>query len=96
MLRVARPPKLLRTVMLCGLTDTLNCPRNRPLPSLVNVPISWPLDVTKTCNVAFDCVLVASTRSVRLDDSYSPRVIDTVSTVETGALIVRLAERDVP
>jgi hypothetical protein len=38
--RVACPPKLLRTVMLCGLTDTLSCPRNRPPPSLVNVPIS--------------------------------------------------------
>ena len=52
--------------------------------------------MTKTCNVAFDRVLVASTRSVRFDDSYSARVIETVSAVETGGLIVKLAERDVP
>lgn len=94
--RAACPPKLLRTVMFCGFTDTLNCPRNCPPPLFVSVPISCPLDVTKTCSVAFDRMLVASTRSVRFPDSHSAREIETVSVAETDGLIVRLAERDVP
>ena len=38
--RVASPPKLLRTVMLCGLTGHVNSPRNLPPPSFESVPIS--------------------------------------------------------
>ncbi len=102
--RVACPPKLLRTVILCGLTDKLNCALNRPPPLLVNAPTSWPVEVTKACSFASARVLVASMRSVRLADSYSARAIETVSTdgVGVGAgvgvveLIVRTAERDVP
>jgi hypothetical protein len=55
--------------------------------------MSWPLEVTNTCNVAVERVLVASTRSLRLPLSYSARVIETVSV--PGGLIVKVAERDV-
>jgi len=78
---VALPPLLLRTVMLCGLTGHVNSARNLPLPWFESVPISWPLEVTNTCRVAFALVLVASTRSLRLPASYSARVI----AIESGA-----------
>ena len=94
---VAEPPRLLRTVMLCGLTDTLNSLLYLPPPLFVSVPISCPLDVTKTCSVAVERVLVASTRSMRLSVSYSARVIVTVSVdVEDTELIVSVAVRVTP
>ena len=92
-MRVACPPKLLRTVMFCGLTDQLNSRRYFPPPSFVSVPMSWLVEVTKTCSVAFVRVLVASTRSVRFDASYSARVMETVSTDGVAGFIVRVAER---
>jgi hypothetical protein len=75
----ALPPLLLRTVTLCGLTGQVNSARNLPLPWFESVPISWPLEVTNACRVAFALVLVASTRSLRLPVSYSARVIATES-----------------
>ena len=50
--------------------------------------------MTKTCSVAFERELVASTRSLRFDDSYSARVMETVSTDGVAGFIVRAAERD--
>src|ERR1700752_896718 len=76
---VALPPRLLRTVMFCGLVETLNSPRYCPPPLLPSVPISAPDAVLKTCNVALEFVLVASTRKMRLPESNSARVILTVS-----------------
>jgi len=76
---VALPPLLLRTVMLCGLTGHVNSARNLPPPWFESVPISWLLEVTNTCMIAFALVLVASTRSLRLAVSYSARVIATES-----------------
>jgi len=75
----ALPPLSLRTVMLCGLTGNVNSARNRPPPWFESAPISWLLEVTNTCRVAFALVLVASTRSLRLPASYSARVIATES-----------------
>ena len=65
-----------------------------------NVPISWPVEETNTCNVALLLVLVASTRRARLALSYSARVMFTVS-VEGGGvvdagLIVNVALRVTP
>ena len=83
--------------MLCGLADTLNSLLYLPPPLFVSVPISCPLDVMKTCSVAVERVLVASTRSVRLSVSYSARVIVTVSVdVEDAGLIVSVAVRVTP
>ena len=82
--------------MLCGLTGQENSPRNLPLPLFESVPISWPLEVTNTCKVAVERVLVASTRSLRLPVSYSARVIETVSAPPAAGLIVKVAEREVP
>jgi len=76
---VALPPLLLRTVMLCGLTGHVKSARNLPPPWFASVPISWLLEVTNACMVAFTFVLVASTRSLRLPASYSARVIVTES-----------------
>src|SRR5215471_1077759 len=76
---VALPPLLLRTVILCGLTDCVNSPPNLPPPLLESVPISWLLDVTNTCKVAVATVLVASTLSLRLPAWYSALVIATES-----------------
>ena len=44
--RVACPPRLLRTVMFCGFVDQENSPRYRPPPSLRRVPIRVFVDVT--------------------------------------------------
>jgi hypothetical protein len=82
--------------MLCGLTAHENSPRNLPPPSLESVPMSWPLEVTNTCNVAVERVLVASTRSLRLPLSYSARVIVTVSVPPAAGFMVKVADRDVP
>jgi len=76
---VALPPLLLRTVTLCGLTGHLNSARNRPPPWFESVPTNWLFEVTNTCRVAFALLLVASTRSLRLPESYSARVIATAS-----------------
>ena len=57
------PPRLLVTVMFCGLVDSLKRPRYRPPPSLDRVPIDAPVAVTVTRRVAVELVLVASTRS---------------------------------
>ena len=81
--------------MLCGLTGQANSPRNLPPPSFESVPMSWPLEVTNTCKVAVERVLVASTRSLRLPVSYSARVIETVSAPPATGLIVKVAEREV-
>jgi hypothetical protein len=75
----ALPPLLLRTVTLCGLTDHVNSARNLPPPWFESVPINWLFEVTNTCSVAFALLLVASTRSLRLPESYSARVIATES-----------------
>jgi len=82
--------------MFCGLTGHENSPRNLPPPSFESVPISWLLEVTNACNVAFERVLVASTRSLRLPPSYSARVIVTVSVPPAAGLMVKVAEREVP
>lgn len=81
--------------MFCGLTGQENSPRYLPPPSFDSVPISWLLEVTNACNVAFERVLVASMRSLRLPVSYSARVIVTVSRLAAG-LMVKAAEREVP
>ena len=80
--------------MFCGLTAQLNSPRYLPPPLFERVPISWLLDVTNACKVAFERVLVASMRSLRWPMSYSARVIETVSAPAAG-LIVKVLERDV-
>ena len=82
--------------MFCGLTDQENSPRYRPPPSFESVPISRLVDVTNTCSVAVERVLVASTRSLRLLTVYSARVIETVSAPAAAGLMVKVAERDVP
>jgi hypothetical protein len=89
----AEPPKLLRTVTFCGLTDQLSVALYLPPPSLASVPMICPDDVTRTCIVAFVRVLVVSTRSVRFWDSYSARWIATVS---PAGVTVSVAERDKP
>lgn len=52
--------------MLRGLIEELNCPLYLPPPMFASVPINCPLDLLKTCKVAFELVLVASTFSLRL------------------------------
>jgi hypothetical protein len=39
--------------MFCGLTAQFSCALYFPPPLFVNVPMIWPLEVTKTCGVAF-------------------------------------------
>jgi len=63
--------------------------------------MSAPVPVLKTCSVAVELVLVASTRKVRFAVSYSARVIRTVSVAGGGGgaptgLIVRVALRATP
>ena len=63
--------------------------------------MSAPVPVLKTCSVALELVLVASTRKVRFAVSYSARVIRTVSVAGGGGgapagLIVRVALRVTP
>src|ERR1044071_4340683 len=63
--------------------------------------MSAPVPVLKTCSVAVELVLVASTRKVRFAVSYSARVIRTVSVAGGGGgapagLIVRVALRVTP
>jgi hypothetical protein len=86
--------------MFCGFVETLNSPRYCPAPLLPSVPISAPDAVLKTCNVALELVLVASTRKMRLPESNSARVILTVSVagggVVTAGLIVSVALRVSP
>ncbi len=94
--RVALPPRLLRTVMFRGLADRLKSPLYWPPPLLLSVPISCPLEVLKTCSVASERVLVASTRKLRLPDSYSAREIVTRSVVGAAGLIVSVAARVTP
>ena len=43
---VAVPPRLLRTVMFCGLVATLNKPEYLPAPLFVSVPMNAFVDVT--------------------------------------------------
>ena len=99
---VAVPPRLLRTVMFPGLVELLSSPRYCPPPLFDSVPISAPVEVTNTRSVAELLVLVASTRRIRLSDSYSARVIRTVSVAGGGGggdvaeLIVSDAERVMP
>ena len=86
--RVAEPPRLLRTVMFCGLEGQEKSPRYRPPPSLRSVPINWFVAVTNTCSVALALELVASTRSCWLPLAYSANWIATVSA--TGGVGVRV------
>ena len=86
--REAEPPRLLRTVMFCGLEDQEKSPRYRPPPSLRSVPINWFVAVTKTCMVALALELVASTRNCWLPLAYSASWIATVS--PTGGVGVRV------
>jgi hypothetical protein len=44
--RVAEPPRLLRTVTLCGFVGQENWPLYLPPPSFVSVPISSPVEET--------------------------------------------------
>ena len=73
--------------MFCGFVETLNSPR----PPL-SVPISAPVPVLKTRNVALALVLDASTRKIRLLESNSARVILTVSVAGGGALAVLIVK----
>lgn len=89
--------------MFCGLVDTLNSPLYCPPPLFDSVPISCPVEVTNTRNVALLLVLVASTRKERFPLSYSARVIRTVSVLGGGGgggavavLIVKVALRVTP
>ena len=50
--------------------------------------------MTKTCNVAVERVLFASTRSLDFDRSYSARDMEIVSAAGAFELIVRVAERE--
>ena len=43
---VAEPPRLLRTVTLCGFEGQENWPLYLPPPSFVSVPMSAPVEVT--------------------------------------------------
>ena len=43
---VAEPPRLLRTVMFCGLLGHVKRPSYLPPPLLVSVPINWLVEVT--------------------------------------------------
>ena len=87
--RVAEPPRLLRTVMFCGLEDHEKSPRYRPPPSLRSVPIKALLEVTCTLKLALELELVASTRNCRLPVEYSATWTATVS-VEGGGVGVRV------
>ena len=63
--------------------------------------MSAPVPVLKTCSVALELELVASTRKIRLPESNSARVIRTVSVAGGGGgapagLIVRVALRVTP
>ena len=69
---VATPPRLLFTVMFCGFVELLSSPRYCPPPLFESVPISAPVEVTNTRNVAELLVLVASTRRVRLPSRTPP------------------------
>ena len=85
---VAEPPRLLRTVMFCGLFGQVNLPLNLPPPVPVNVPMRSPVAVTYAVSVAPAAVLVAWTESCRFETRYWARVIATVSagtltTIET-------------
>jgi hypothetical protein len=91
---VVLPPTLLRTVMFCGLVETLNSPRYCPAPLFPSVPMSAPEAVLKTCNVALEFVLVASTRKIRLPESNSARVILTVSVAGGGVVPAGLIVSD--
>src|SRR6266851_5551309 len=81
---VAEPPRLLRTVMFCGFTGHENWPVYLPPPLLASVPISPPVEVTKTCNVALALVLVASTFKILSATLYSASVTATVSAGVAG------------
>ena len=54
------------------------------------------MEVTKTCRVAVERVLVASTRKLVFERSYSTREIVIVSAADEVGLIVNVAARDVP
>src|ERR1043166_9995943 len=58
--------------------------------------MSCPVEVTKSCAVAFVRELVASTRRFAFDVTYSARVIETVSVLGGAALMVSEAERALP
>lgn len=59
-----------------------------------SVPMSWLVEVTNTCRLAFERELLASTRRLRLLPSYSAREIETVSAAGAVALIVSGATRE--
>src|SRR4051794_35977386 len=80
---MAVPPRLLRTVMFCGLLDNVKRPLYLPPPSLLSVPISWLVEVMYTLNVALELVLIASTLNSLLLVAYSTRVMVTES-LEVG------------
>ena len=89
--------------MFCGFVELLSSPRYCPPPLFDSVPINAPVEVTNTRSVAELLVLVASTRKARLPESYSARVIRTVSVAGGGGgggavteLIVSDAERVTP
>jgi hypothetical protein len=81
--------------MLCGFAAKLNSLLYLPPPSLLNVPMSAPVEVANTCSVDVEREEVASTRRMRFETSYSARWIETVSVVEAAGFIVRLADRKV-
>lgn len=80
-------------MIFCGLTDQGRVAPYFPPPLFVRVPISCPVEETKTCIVALVRVLVASIRSVRLRESYSARWIATVS---SAGVTVKVATREIP
>ena len=43
---VAVPPRVLRTVMFCGLLGQVKRPSYLPPPLLLSVPINWLVEVT--------------------------------------------------
>ena len=69
----AKPPKLLRTVMLLGRVGHDKRALNLPPPLFVNVPIKAPLPVTYTRSNAVGSVPVASTQREWVDLVYSAR-----------------------
>ena len=60
------------------------------------MPINAPVEDTKTRNVAVALVLLASTCSTHLPESYSARWTETVSVACAAGFTVRTAETDVP
>lgn len=85
--------------MFCGFVETLSSALYWPPPLFDSVPRSAPVELTNTRNVALLLVLVASTRSTRLELSYSARVIRTVSVLGGGdvlGLIESVALRVMP